>query len=80
MLHTVQLIILIAVFILTVLQEGYLLQYRATQALLAIFARCIPAKTGKETREIPGACQVTEPREGDPPDVPEFLGSKEPWL
>lgn len=51
MLHTVQFIILIAVFILAVLQEGYLLQHRATQALLAIFASCIPAKIGTYTSD-----------------------------
>lgn len=43
MLHTVQLIVLVAVLILTVLQEGNLLQHRATQALSAIFTRRIPA-------------------------------------
>lgn len=75
MLHTVQFIILIAVFILAVLQKRYLLQYRATQALLAIFAGCIPAKVGMYTRDTQ-SCQVTEPREGDTPDIAELLS---PW-
>lgn len=79
MLHTVQFIILIAVFILAVLQEGYLLQYRATQALLAIFTGCVPAKIGRYARATQ-SCQVTEPREGDAPDTAELLSPTEPWL
>jgi hypothetical protein len=60
MLHTVQFIILIAVFILAVLQEGYLLQHRATQALLAIFASCIPAKIGTYTSDTQSSGDRTQ--------------------
>lgn len=42
-LHTVQLVVLVAVLVLAVLQEGDLLQHRAAQALLPVFACCIPA-------------------------------------
>lgn len=42
-LRAVQLIVLVAVLVLAVLQEGDLLQHRATHALFAIFAGRIPA-------------------------------------
>lgn len=76
-LHAVQLIVFITVLILAVLEEGDLLQYRTAQALLAVFASCIPAKTGKQTEGCQ-FCQMTEPRQGDPPDTAELLQLKEP--
>lgn len=45
-LRTVQLIILVTVIILAVLQEGDLLQHRATQALSAVLAGRVPAQDG----------------------------------
>lgn len=42
-LHTVQLVVLVTVLVLTALQEGDLLQHRAAQALFAIFACRVPA-------------------------------------
>ena len=45
-LRAVQLIVLVTVIVLAVLQEGDLLQHRATQALSAVLAGRVPAQDG----------------------------------